>query len=36
MPKVLIAEDDLLVADMLEEILVNAHYDVCGIARNRR
>ena len=32
MPKVLIVEDELIVADMAEEML-NAHgYDVCGIA----
>ena len=33
MSKVLIAEDDLLMAGMLEDVLVGAHYDVCGIAR---
>jgi hypothetical protein len=33
MPSVMIAEDDLLVADMLEETLIQAGYDVCGIAR---
>jgi two-component sensor histidine kinase/DNA-binding NarL/FixJ family response regulator len=33
MPTVMIAEDDLLMADMLEETLVTAGYDVCGIAR---
>ena len=33
MVKVLIAEDDLLMADMLSEILVDAGYEVCGIAR---
>jgi CheY-like chemotaxis protein len=33
MPKVLIAEDDLMIADMVEEILVESGYDVCGIAR---
>jgi CheY-like chemotaxis protein len=33
MPKVLIVEDELIVADMVEEML-NAHgYEVCGIAR---
>ncbi len=32
-PKVLIAEDDLLVADMLEQTVVRAGYQVCGIAR---
>jgi DNA-binding response OmpR family regulator len=31
--KVLIAEDDLMIADMAEEILVDAGYEVCGIAR---
>jgi two-component sensor histidine kinase/ActR/RegA family two-component response regulator len=30
---VMIAEDDLLMADMLEEILVANGYEVCGIAR---
>ncbi len=33
MPKVMIVEDDLLIADMLEEVLVGGGYDVCGIAR---
>ena len=33
MPKVLIAEDDLMIAEMIEEILVNDGYEVCGIAR---
>ena len=33
MPKVMIAEDDLYMADMLEEILVDNNYEVCGIAR---
>jgi CheY-like chemotaxis protein len=32
MPKVLIAEDDLLVADMMREYVVNAGYEVCGTA----
>ena len=31
--KVLIAEDDLLMADMLEDALVDNGYEVCGIAR---
>lgn len=31
--KVLIAEDDLLIADMVEDILVAHGYEVCGIAR---
>ena len=33
MPKVLIAEDDLVMADMLEEVLIDGGYEVCGIAR---
>jgi DNA-binding response OmpR family regulator len=33
MTKVLIAEDDLMIADMAEEILVKHGYDVCGIGR---
>jgi two-component sensor histidine kinase len=33
MLKVLIVENDLLMADMLEEALDDAGYDVCGIAR---
>ena len=33
MLKVMIAEDDLLMADMLEEVLVKNGYEVCGIAR---
>ena len=33
MPKVLIAEDDLLIADTFAEVLVGGGYDVCGIAR---
>jgi two-component sensor histidine kinase/ActR/RegA family two-component response regulator len=33
MLKVMIAEDDLLLADMLEEVLVDNGYKVCGIAR---
>ncbi|MEJ0016134.1 MAG: response regulator [Acetobacteraceae bacterium] len=31
--KVLIAEDDLMMADMIEEILTTHGYEVCGIAR---
>jgi DNA-binding response OmpR family regulator len=31
--KVLIAEDDLMIADNVEEVLVGAGYEVCGIAR---
>jgi two-component system, response regulator PdtaR len=34
MPKVLIVDDDLMIADCLEEILIDAGYDVCGIAGN--
>ncbi len=33
MLKVLIAEDELLIADQLEEALVASGYEVCGIAR---
>jgi DNA-binding response OmpR family regulator len=33
MPKVLIAEDDLMIADMAEEVLIAHGYEVCGIAR---
>ncbi len=33
MPSVMIAEDDLFMADMLEEVLVDGGYQVCGIAR---
>ena len=33
MLKVLIAEDDLMIADMVEETLVQHGYAVCGIAR---
>jgi two-component sensor histidine kinase len=33
MLKVMIAEDDLMMADMLEHVLVEGGYQVCGIAR---
>jgi DNA-binding response OmpR family regulator len=33
MPKVLIVEDDLVIADNAEEFLVRCGYEVCGIAR---
>ena len=33
MKKVMIADDDLFMADMLEEVLVTGRYEVCGIAR---
>ena len=33
MVKVMIAEDDLMIADLAEEILVEHGYEVCGIAR---
>ena len=33
MHKVLIAEDDLMIADMAEDVLVEHGYEVCGIAR---
>lgn len=32
MTKVMIAEDDLLIADLLEDVLIRAGYDVCGMA----
>lgn len=34
MLKVLIVEDDFIIADNLEEVLVDAGYEVCGIAGN--
>jgi DNA-binding response OmpR family regulator len=34
MTKVLIAEDDLMIADMVEDVLVNGGYEVCGIAQS--
>lgn len=33
MLKVLIAEDELMIADLLEETLTESGYEVCGIAR---
>src|ERR1700730_2569888 len=33
MPKVMIAEDDFMIAEMMQDILVHAGYEVCGIAR---
>lgn len=33
MLKVLIAEDELMIADLLEETLISSGYEVCGIAR---
>ena len=33
MLKVLIAEDELMIADLIEETLVTSGYEVCGIAR---
>jgi DNA-binding response OmpR family regulator len=33
MPKILIVEDELMIADMIEGVLVGKGYDVCGIAR---
>lgn len=33
MLKVLIAEDELMIADLLEEMLMTSGYEVCGIAR---
>jgi DNA-binding response OmpR family regulator len=31
--KILIAEDDLMIADTVEEAAIQAGFDVCGIAR---
>jgi len=31
--KVLIAENDLMIADMLEEVIIDGGFEVCGIAR---
>ena len=33
MLKVLIAEDELMIADLIEETLISSGYEVCGIAR---
>jgi len=33
MLKVLIAEDDFMIADMVDDVLVAGGYEVCGIAR---
>jgi hypothetical protein len=33
MPKVLIVEDDLMIADAAEEALLERGHEVCGIAR---
>ena len=33
MLKVLIAEDELMIADLIEETLIASGYEVCGIAR---
>lgn len=34
MPSVMIAEDELLIADMMTEALAAGGYDICGIARS--
>jgi DNA-binding response OmpR family regulator len=34
MPTVMIAEDKLLIADMMAEFLADSGYDICGIARS--
>jgi DNA-binding response OmpR family regulator len=34
MPKVLIAEDDFMIAEMLSEAIAEGGYEVCGIASN--
>jgi CheY-like chemotaxis protein len=33
-PKVLIVEDDLMIADAVEEFLAKCGYEVCGVARD--
>lgn len=33
MLKVLLAEDDVMIADMNEDVLVEHGYEVCGIGR---
>jgi len=33
MPKVLVVEDSVLLADMVEDFLISGGYEVCGIAR---
>ena len=35
MTAVLIIEDDLQIADILEEVLRDDGFDVCGVARTR-
>jgi len=34
MPTVMIAEDELLIADMIAEVLAESGYDVSGVARS--
>lgn len=34
MPTVMIAEDELLIADLIAEVLADSGYDVCGPARS--
>jgi hypothetical protein len=34
--KVLIAKDDLIIADMVDDLLVVSGYEVCGIGRTVR
>jgi two-component system, response regulator PdtaR len=33
MPNVLIVEDDVMIADLIEDCLIRAGYEICGIAR---
>jgi DNA-binding response OmpR family regulator len=33
LPKVIITEDDLMIAELLKDVVADAQYDVCGIAR---
>ena len=34
MPTVMIAEDELLIADLMAEALAHGGYDICGVARS--
>src|SRR5579864_6147113 len=34
MPTIMIAEDELLIADLMTEVLTDSGYDICGVARS--
>lgn len=34
MPTIMIAEDELLIADLMAEVLADNGYDICGVARS--